>query len=93
MTLLFWHELIGNRNGINNTILPILLFMMKHDGYNQNLKTLKYLRTAAVKRTINDSELSSKVTESLGLCHTTIHAWLWECTLMHLLNPSPTAQN
>src|SRR3989442_15269385 len=50
--------------------------MANIDGRTLDHRALEHLRILAVKRVIEDGEVPSKVMKSLGLCRTTIYAWL-----------------
>lgn len=49
---------------------------MKIDGRTLDHKTLEHLRITACKRVLEDGELPSVVTASLGFCRTSIYPWL-----------------
>ena len=49
---------------------------MRIDGRSLDHKTLQHLRTAAVRRVVEDGEAPSAVMESMGLCRTSIYRWL-----------------
>jgi len=49
---------------------------MRIDGRTLDHKTLEHLRTAAVRRVVEDGEVPSVVMQTMGLCRTSIYRWL-----------------